>query len=121
MLAAAPPTIDPSDPPAVVVLKQQLQFAHLKIQLLEERLRLQRIQKYGPASEKLNNAQLELLEDEPGVSNLEIAAESTREPLPASAPIQSRRKRQHPGRQTLPEDLTRSLRKPHRSHRLRTE
>jgi len=107
MLAAAPPTIDPSDPPAVVVLKQQLQFAHLKIQLLEERLRLQRIQKYGPASEKLNNAQLELLEDEPGVSNLEIAAESTREPLPASAPIQSRRKRQHPGRQTLPENLTR--------------
>jgi hypothetical protein len=28
------------------------------------------IQKYGPASEKLSDAQLELLEVEPGVSNL---------------------------------------------------
>ena len=76
MLLAAPPAIDPSDPPAVVELKRQLQMAFLKIQVLEERLRLQRIQKYGPASEKLNNAQLELLEQEPGVSNLEVIAES---------------------------------------------
>jgi hypothetical protein len=52
MLAAAPPVIDPSDPAVVVELKRQLQFAYLKIQLLEERLRLERIQKYGPASEK---------------------------------------------------------------------
>ena len=107
MLAAAPPVIDPSDPTAVVELKRQLQFAYLKIQLLEERLRLERIQKYGPASEKLNNAQLELLEEEPGVSNLEVAAESEREPLPASAPIQPRRARQHPGRQALPANLAR--------------
>jgi hypothetical protein len=39
----------------------ELQWAHLKIRVLEERLRLQRIQKYGPASEKLSDAQLELL------------------------------------------------------------
>jgi hypothetical protein len=32
------------------------------IQVLEERLRLQRIKKYGPGSETLNDAQLELLE-----------------------------------------------------------
>src|SRR5512139_2338808 len=107
MLAAAPPVIDPSDPGAVVELKRQLQFAHLKIQLLEERLRLQRIQKYGPASEKLTNIQLELLEEEPGVSNLEVAAESEREVLPAAAPLQPRRNRQHPGRQTLPAHLPR--------------
>jgi len=107
MLAAAPPAIDPSDPLAVVELKRQLQFAYLKIQLLEERLRLQRIQKYGPASEKLSNAQLELLEEEPGVSNLEVAAESAREPLPAAAPLQPKRTRKHPGRQTLPPDLSR--------------
>lgn len=107
MLAAAPPVIDPSDPVAVVELKRQLQFAHLKIQLLEERLRLQRIQKYGPASEKLNDAQLELLEEEPGVSTLEVAAESEREALPAAAPLQSRRRRQHRGRQALPANLTR--------------
>jgi transposase len=107
MLAAAPPVIDPSDPVAVVELKRQLQFAHLKIQLLEERLRLERIQKYGPASEKLNDAQLELLEEEPGVSTLEVTAESEREPLPATAPLQSRRTRQHPGRQALPANLAR--------------
>jgi len=107
MLAAAPPVIDPSDPVAVVELKRQLQFAYLKIQLLEERLRLQRIQKYGPASEKLNDAQLELLEEELGVSNAEVVAESEREPLPASAPLQPRRKRQHPGRQALPAKLGR--------------
>ena len=96
MLAAAPPVIDPSDPAAVVELKRQLQFAHLKIQLLEERLRLERIQKYGPASEKLNDAQLELLDEEPGVSRLEVIAESEREPLPAAAPMQPRRIRRHP-------------------------
>ncbi len=107
MLAAAPPVIDPSDPVAVVALKRQLQFAYLKIQLLEERLRLDRIQKYGPASEKLNDAQLELLEQEPGVSNLEVVAESEREPLPATAPLQPKRKRQHPGRQALPANLER--------------
>src|SRR4051812_30356097 len=107
MLAAAAPIIDPSDPVVVVELKRQLQFAHLKIQLLEERLRLQRIQKYGPASEKLTNTQLELLEEEPGVSNLEVAAESECQPLPAAAPLQRRRTRQHPGRQALPAHLTR--------------
>lgn len=107
MLAATPPVIDPSDPVAVVELKRQLQFAYLKIQLLEERLRLERIQKYGPASEKLNDAQLELLEEEPGVSNLEVVAESEREPLPAAAPLQPRRTRQHPGRQSLPANLAR--------------
>jgi transposase len=107
MLAAAPPVIDPSDPVAVVELKRQLQFAYLKIQLLEERLRLERINKYGPASEKLNDAQLQLLEEEPGVSNLEVAAESEREPLPAAAPLHPRRNRQHPGRQSLPANLAR--------------
>ena len=107
MLAAAPPAIDPSDPLPVVELKQQLQLAYLKIQLLEERLRLQRIQKYGPASEKLSNAQLELLEEEPGVSNLEVTAESAREPLPAAAPLRTRRERKHPGRQALPANLSR--------------
>jgi hypothetical protein len=41
-------------------LQQQLQWAELKIQVLEERLPLHLLAKYGPASEKLNDAQLEL-------------------------------------------------------------
>jgi hypothetical protein len=40
-------------------LEQQLKWAELKISVLEEQLRLERIAKYGPASEKLSNAQLE--------------------------------------------------------------
>jgi len=101
-----------SDAEQNVQLKQQLhsstlelQWAYLKIQVLEQRLRLQRIQKYGPASEKLSDAQLELLELEPGVSSAEVQAESEREPLPASTGSQKRRPR--PGRQKLPVELPR--------------
>jgi transposase len=82
----------------------ELQYARLKIQVLEEKLRLQRIAKYGPGSEKLSNLQLDLLELEPGVSPSEVAAESEREALP---PISNKKKRRHPGRQTLPSDLPR--------------
>ena len=94
-----------SDSPQVVELKRELQRAYLKIQVLELRLRLQRIQKYGPASEKLNDAQLELLELEPGVSSAEVQAESEREPPPATT--DRRKSRPHPGRQELPADLPR--------------
>lgn len=95
---------NPSDSAEVVALKRELAWAHLKIQVLEERLRLQRIQKYGPGSEKLTAEQLSLLELEPGVSNAEVEAESAREPLPPTAP---RTRRPHPGRQELPASLPR--------------
>ena len=81
-------------------LKKQLQWAELKIKVLEERLRLQLIAKYGPASEKLNDAQLELLELEPGVSNVEVQAESERQP--ESSDSNKPGKRKHPGRQQRP-------------------
>jgi transposase len=87
------------------VTSERLQLSELRVQLLEEKLRLQRLAKYGPGSEKLTNLQLELLELEPGVSNLEVAAEGDREALPAT-PDQQKRKR-HPGRQTLPASLPR--------------
>jgi transposase len=89
----------------VVSYKDELQYRAMKIQLLEEKLRLQRIAKYGPGSEKLSNLQLELLELEPGVSNSEVAAESERDALPPTPEKKKRRK--HPGRQTLPADLPR--------------
>jgi transposase len=88
-----------------VALKLELAWAHLKIQALEAQLRLQRIKKYGPGSEKLSDTQLNLLELEPGVSNVEVQAESAREPLPEPAKSQKRRK--HPGRQELPAGLPR--------------
>ena len=92
-------------------LKKELEWAHMKIRVLEERLRLQRIAKYGPKSEKLSDAQLALLEDEPGVSAAEIEAESKREPLPAASSSASNsthsKTRRHPGRQQLPAELPR--------------
>ena len=89
----------------IVALKRALALAHLQIQALKEQLRLERIKKYGPGSEKLSDAQLNLLELEPGVSHVEVLAEGEREPLPAPAKSQPRRK--HPGRQELPADLPR--------------
>jgi transposase len=87
----------------VISYQNKLQYAELKILVLEERLRLVRIAKYGPGSEKLSDGQLELLELEPGVSNVEVQAESERPAVQPSA----KTKRQHPGRQELPANLPR--------------
>jgi hypothetical protein len=84
----------------------QLEYAKLKIQVLEEKLRLQRIAKYGPGSEKLSSLQLELLELGPGVSNTEVATESEREALPSSSE-EKKKRRKHLGGQALPTDLAR--------------
>jgi len=83
--------------------QNRLQYAELKIRVLEERLRLVRIAKYGPGSEKLSDAQLELLELEPGVSSVEVQAESERPAVQPSA----KKTRKHPGRQELPANLPR--------------
>jgi transposase len=89
----------------IVQLQKELAWAKLKIQVLEERLRLERIRKYGPGSEKLSDAQLQLLDLEPGVSNAEVQAESKREPL--LTPEKQQKRRKHPGRQELPAGLPR--------------
>ena len=72
-----------------------LENAEMMILALKERMRLARIAKYGPGSEKMSDQQLELLEFEPGVSGMEVAAESEREELP---PISDKKKHKHPGR-----------------------
>ena len=96
----------PDESELVKELRRQLNWASLKIQFLEERLRLERIKKYGPASEKLSDAQLDLLDQEPGVSGAEVQAESEREPLPHPAK-KAQPPRKHPGRQDLPAELPR--------------
>jgi transposase len=101
-VSANPAVTSPDD--LIAQLTQKLQHAELKIQLLEEKLRLMRIAKYGPGSEKLSDGQLELLELEPGVSAAEVQAESKREPLARTKPATGRK---HPGRQQLPADLPR--------------
>lgn len=89
---------------------QALALAELKIKVLEERLRLERIARYGKRSETLSDLQLELLDLEPGVSSEEVEAESEREPLKASTAqgtSSSKPRRKHPGRQELPSHLER--------------
>lgn len=89
----------------IAQLERELQWAQLRIQVLEERLRKQRISVLGPHSENLSNLQLELLADEePGVTADEVEAESKREPL-ANQPRRERKR--HPGRERLPERLPR--------------
>jgi transposase len=89
------------------VTQRELDWAQLKIQVLEERLRQQRIAKYGASSEKLTNQQLELLEAEPGVCTAEVMAEAGRDTevlVPRRSPSP---KQAHPGRQELPAELAR--------------
>jgi transposase len=95
----------PADLALIEQLRNELQLARLQIQVLEERLRRKRIEQYGGGSEKLSDGQLELLDLEPGVSHVEVQAESQREPLPRSR--EQRLNRQHPGRQSLPAHLPR--------------
>jgi len=64
--------------------QDRLKLAEYKVWVLEEKLRLVRIDKYGPGSEKLSDAQLELLDLEPGVSSAEVQAESERAQLKTS-------------------------------------
>ena len=59
-----------------------------------------RVEKYGPASERLSDEQLELLEQEPGVSDAEVKAESERAqlPLPLKGPKQRPARQEFTGR-----------------------
>lgn len=97
----------PSESERIAELQRKLQWAEWRIRVLEEHLRLERIKKYGPASERFSDAQLQLLELEPGVSNLEVQAESEREALPDMVAAPGKPARKHPGRQELPPDLPR--------------
>ena len=95
-----------SDPQLrIVQLESELKWAHLKIQVLEEKLRQQRIRMLGPQSETLSNLQLELLADEePSATSDEVAAEARREPITRKP---ARERKPHPGRERLPESLPR--------------
>jgi transposase len=89
----------------IAQLERELQWAQLRIQVLEERLRQKRIQLLGPFSETLTSLQLELLADEePGVTADEVEAEARRELM---AKIPRRERKPHPGRERLPENLPR--------------
>ena len=93
----------PADLELIVQLKSKLQHAELRIRVLEERLRLLRIEKYGAGGEKLSQAQMQLFEFAPVVSEMIEQAESEHAPVPRS----TKKSVKHPGRQELPANLPR--------------
>jgi transposase len=93
----------PADLELIAQLKSKLQYAELRIRVLEERLRLMRIQKYGAGGEKLSREQMQLFEIEPVVGEMIEQAES--EPAPVRRPTKESGK--HPGRQELSANLPR--------------
>src|SRR5215469_14860304 len=107
----SPPTTLEQAQALIVELRRKLQWSELQRSTLEEQLRLKRIEKYGAGSEKLSNLQLELLEEEPGVSQAEVEAESGRPSLNGDITEvvirQKGKAKNHPGRQSLPPHLPR--------------
>lgn len=89
------------------VAEIELGLSKMRIVQLEERLRLLRIAKYGPRGENLSAAQLALFEEEISATLDEVAAEAARGPLPEAPAKPRKRRKPHPGRQTLPADLPR--------------
>lgn len=69
IVSEAPIPSAPADLELIAQLKNRLEYAELKIRVLEERLRLMRIEKYGAGGEKLSHAQMELFELEPVISD----------------------------------------------------
>ncbi len=104
-MSVAPIRSAPADLELIAQLKSKLQYAELRIRVLEERLRLMRIEKYGAGGEKLklSQAQMQLFELEPVVSEMIEQAESKPEPLHRS----TKKSGKHPGRQELPANLPR--------------
>ena len=93
----------PADLELIAQLKSKLQYAELRIRVLEERLRLMRIEKYGAGGEKLSQAQMPLFELEPVVSEMIEQAESEHTPVHRS----TKKSVKHPGRQESPANLLR--------------
>jgi transposase len=102
-VSEAPIPSAPADLELIAKLKARLQYAELRIRVLEEQLRLMRIDKYGARGEKLSQAQMELFALEPVVSELIVQAESECTPVRGS----TKRSCKHPGRQELPANLPR--------------
>ena len=102
-MSAPPIPSAPADLELIAQLKSQLQYAELRIRVLEERLRLMRIEKYGAGGEKLSQAQMQLFELEPVVSEQIEQARSAEAPARCS----TKRSAKHPGRQELPSNLPR--------------
>ena len=102
-MSVAPIPSSPADLELIAQLKSKLEYAELRIRVLEERLRLMRIERYGAGGEKLSRAQMQLFELEPVISEMTEQAESEHAPAHRS----TKKSAKHPGRQELPANLPR--------------
>jgi hypothetical protein len=102
-VTVAPIPSSPADLELIAQLKSKLQYAEMRIRVLEERLRLMRIEKYGAGGEKLSQAQMQLFELEPVVREMIEQAESEHAPVHRSTGS-TKKSVKHPGRQELPAD-----------------
>ncbi len=93
-MSAPPIPSAPADLEFIAQLKSKLHYAELRIRVLEERLRLMRIEKYGPGGEKLSQGQMQLFELEPVVSEMIEQAESEH----AAVHRSTKKIVKHPGR-----------------------
>ena len=84
-------------------LEAEIDRLTLANKCLHEQMRLVLLEKYGAKSEQLTDAQLQLLEDEPGVSRGEVELEAQL-PEQEKAEAATARKRRHPitNRPSLP-------------------
>ena len=93
----------PADVELIAQLKSRLQYAELKIRVLEEQLRLMCVEEYGAGGEKLYDVQMELFELGPMVGEVTVLGDCecalVRRSINGSC--------KHPGRQELPANLPR--------------
>lgn len=91
--------------------QEQFQRLSRENELLRLRLRLVLMERYGRKSEKLSDQQLQLLEQEPSVTEAEVATEVAQTEQLVKAPpatsVPQPKPRQHPGRTELPAHLER--------------
>jgi len=102
--------LQPLAPELRAPIEQEWKRLATENKLLQDLLRLLRIEKYGGKSEQLSDRQLALLELEPGVAAAEIETEAQRsaeEKEKLEEPAAAKPKRPHPGRHPLPAHLPR--------------
>ena len=98
--------LDKLSPELKEVLVPVFQRLVTENKLLRQEIRLLRIEKYGPRSEKLSDEQLELLEGEPGVNQAEVESEIAQAEKDQAKAARKPRAN-HPGREELPAHLER--------------
>jgi transposase len=100
--------LHPLPSPLRAAVEREWRRLEVENELLKEEVKRLRMAKYGVKSDQLNEEQLSLLDEEPGVVCAEVESEGARrEEEKQDAARQKRQPRQHPGRAELPAHLER--------------